>query len=193
MAHELWRPSLSLALHHNRLSPESRFVQLATLRRNGRPAARTVVFRGFLGDTPCLTCATDARSEKVAELNASPWAEVCWYFPVTREQFRLSGTVLLVGPDSPDPAALEAREQVWREMSEASRLSYTWPDPGRAREPSRSFPTAPPDPLEPLSHFALLVLEVDEVEHLELEGNPQHRWRYRRDDNGRWSGVEVNP
>jgi len=193
MGYELWRPSLSLALHRNRQSPESRFVQLATTRRNGRPAARTVVFRGFLGDSPCLSFATDARSEKVAELNASPWAEACWYFPATREQFRLSGTVRIVGPDSSDLAGRETRERVWREMSEPSRLSYTWPDPGRAREPSQPFPTAPPDPGEPLPHYHLLVLEIDEVEHLELVGNPQHRWRYHRDDYGRWGAVEVNP
>jgi hypothetical protein len=78
-------------------------------------------------------------------------------------------------------------------MSDAARLSYTWPDPGRVREAWRPFPTAPPDPVEPLPHFCLLVLDATAVDHLELDGNPQHRWRYGRDAAGRWDGVEVHP
>ncbi|MFO0892028.1 MAG: Npun_F5749 family FMN-dependent PPOX-type flavoprotein [Isosphaeraceae bacterium] len=193
MAHELWHPSLSLALHRNRQSLQSRFVQLATVRKDGRPAVRTVVFRGLLGESHRLGFATDARSVKVDELHASPWVEACWYFPITREQFRLSGTMTLIGPETTDPVAREARERIWREMSEESRLSYTWPDPGRAREPSRPFPTEPPDADAPLPHYCLLVLDVQEVDHLELTGNPQHRWRYTQDASGRWTGVEVNP
>ena len=92
-AETLWRPSLVLALYRNRHAPYSRFVQLATVRADGRPANRTVVFRGFLDETPQLTFVTDSRSPKVAELSHSPWAEVCWYFPVTHEQFRIGGPV----------------------------------------------------------------------------------------------------
>ena len=193
MADELWRPSFDLALHRNRPSPQVRYVQLATVRENHRPAVRTVVFRGFLGETHHLTFATDGRSEKVAELEQSPWAEVCWYFPVTREQFRFLGTVTTVGTDVNDPVLSEARVEVWREMSEESRLSYTWPDPSQPRLASAAFPSVAPDPLEPLPHFCLLVLEVREVDHLELHGSPQHRWKYSKDAHGRWSGVEVNP
>ena len=172
----------------------SRYVQLATLRENGRPAVRTLVFRGFLGETHHLTFATDGRSEKVVELEHSPWAEACWYFHQTREQFRFLGTVTLVGAEIHDRALSEARVEVWRGMSEESRLSYTWPEPGRPRGmPRPPFPTLAPDPLVPLPHFCLLVLEPREVDHLELHGNPQHRWKYSRDAHGRWSGVEVNP
>jgi PPOX class probable FMN-dependent enzyme len=193
MAEELWRPSLDLALHRNRQSPQVRFVQLATLRDNGRPTVRTVVFRGFLGETHRLTFATDGRSVKVSELEQSPWVEACWYFHLTREQFRLSGPVALVGSDTHDRDLLEARTQVWREMSDESRLAYTWPAPGRPRKPLAPFPTQNPDRLIPLPHFLLFVLEVWEVDHLELHGNPQHRWRYSRDALGRWAGLEINP
>jgi pyridoxamine 5'-phosphate oxidase len=193
MAEELWRPSLDLALHRNRQSPQVRFVQLATIRETGRPAVRTLVFRGFLGETHQLTFATDGRSVKTAELEQSPWAEACWYFPLTREQFRFSGTVSSVNGDTSDWALREARIEVWRELSDESRLTYTWPDPGRPRIPLAPFPTLAPDPLEPLPHFCLLVLEIRDVDHLELHGNPQHRWRYSKDAHGRWSGMEVNP
>jgi PPOX class probable FMN-dependent enzyme len=195
MADELWRPSLDLALHRNRQSPQCRFVQLATVREDGRPAVRTLVFRGFLGETGRLTFATDTRSVKAGQLGRSNRAEACWYFHLTREQFRLAGAVTLVGSDhhDRDRSFAEARIDTWREMSEESRLTYTWPDPGQPREPLAPFPTLAPDSLEPLLHFGLLVLEVDEVDHLELHGNPQHRWHYLRDAHGRWSGAEVNP
>ena len=81
----------------------------------------------------------------------------------------------------------------WREMSDESRLTYTWPDPGQPRAPLSPFPTEPPDPLVPLPHFGLLVLDVREVDHLELVGNPQHRWSYEEDEYGRWSATEINP
>jgi pyridoxamine 5'-phosphate oxidase len=84
MAEELWRPSLDLALHNNRQSTQARFVQLATVRETGHPAVRTVVFRGFLGETYQLTFATDSRSVKAAEIQQSPCVEACWYFHLTR-------------------------------------------------------------------------------------------------------------
>ena len=35
-------------------------------------------------------------------MKKNPWAEVCWYFPDSREQFRLGGNLEIVGPDHPD-------------------------------------------------------------------------------------------
>ncbi len=45
-----WRSLITRALHHNRSLAYSRYVQLATIKENGFPANRTVVFRGFLED-----------------------------------------------------------------------------------------------------------------------------------------------
>ena len=57
--------------------PTHRYVQLATVRSDGRPACRTVVFRGFTAELPGLpSCAlqftTDTRSEKCEQLAANP-------------------------------------------------------------------------------------------------------------------------
>ena len=78
-------------------------------------------------------------------------------------------------------------------MSDESRLSYTWPYPGRPRGPYALSPRWPPirSYLYPTS--ASSSWRRREVDHLELHGNPQHRWKYARDAHGRWSGVEVNP
>ena len=89
-------PALDRALGRNRRSPQHRFVQLATIGLDGRPAVRTVVFRGFLDESRDLTFTTDARSAKRVEVETCADVVLCWYFAETREQFRLSGVVRLV-------------------------------------------------------------------------------------------------
>jgi pyridoxamine 5'-phosphate oxidase len=193
MLETIWLPSLLLAIHRNRQAPDARLVQLATVRGDGRPANRTVVFRGFLDDIPRLTFITDARSEKVVELARLPWSEICWYFPVTHEQFRISGPVVLVRHDNDDATLLDARRNSWRELGESVRMSFTWPAPGEPRDARSPFPSAHPDPETPSPHFCLVVLDPHEVDLLEINGKPQNRWIYRRDEAGRWQGAEVNP
>lgn len=83
-----WREGVLRALARNRRLASARYCQLASVRGDGRPACRTVVFRGFLGDSDKLTFVTDGRSAKVGELAAQPACELCWYLPETRDQFR---------------------------------------------------------------------------------------------------------
>ena len=105
-----WRSPLSRALHRNRSLPNARYVQLATVRPDGSPANRTIVFRGFVEEPFCnstplydtLQFVTDRRSEKVIEIEHQVLGEVCWYFPNTREQFRAPSTVH--APNNPTTA-----------------------------------------------------------------------------------------
>jgi PPOX class probable FMN-dependent enzyme len=193
MSETLWQPSLVLSLYLNRHAPHSRFMQLATARADGRPANRTVTFRGFFKETYRLTFVSDTRCHTPAELTKRPWTEICWYFPVTREQFRIGGPVTVVGDAAGDNELASARRETWRALSEATRLTFSWPEPGRPRDVRTPFPTQHPDPVTPLPHFCLIVLDPVEVDHLELNGNPQNRWEYRRSDDGHWSGGEINP
>src|SRR5262249_52219592 len=141
-----WRASLVLALYRNRHVAQARFLQLATVRADGRPANRTVVATGFLGDTNSLTMFTDARSAKVRQLEAAPWAEAGWYSPMTREQFRWGGGAIVVREGVGDEAAQRARRDAWRELSDATRQSFTWPAPGEPRDPAAPFVEELPDP-----------------------------------------------
>jgi PPOX class probable FMN-dependent enzyme len=193
MPETLWRASLVLALYRNRHVAQARYLQLATIRGDGRPANRTLVFRGFLGETDAITVVTDMRTAKVREVEATPWVEACWYFPMTREQFRLGGRARVVREDAGDEADRQARRDAWRALSDATRQSFTWPMPGAPRDPAVPFVAATPDPEAPPADFGLIVLEPVEVDHLELDGNPQNRWIFRRDADGRWTGREVNP
>ncbi|HEY9802330.1 MAG TPA: Npun_F5749 family FMN-dependent PPOX-type flavoprotein [Leptolyngbyaceae cyanobacterium] len=187
-----WRSAIAHALHRNRSLVYARYLQLATVRANGHPANRTVVFRGFLADTNQLKFITDARSDKIDQIQQRPWAEACWYFPNTREQFRISGYLTLVGSDESHPHLQPARLATWQELSDAARLQFAWPHPGKGKEDQAAFNPPPPDPQKPIANFCLLLLEPTQVDHLELRGEPQNRYLYRLDDQ-EWSMQAINP
>ncbi|MDZ8051917.1 MAG: Npun_F5749 family FMN-dependent PPOX-type flavoprotein [Aulosira sp. ZfuVER01] len=189
-----WRSAIARALHQNRSLAYARYLQLATVRVNGLPANRTVVFRGFLEATNQLKFITDSRSEKAEQIQQQPWAEVCWYFPNTREQFRITGCLTLVGSDSQAELA-PARATTWQELSDAARIQFAWPHPGKGRNKNEqaAFKPLPPDPRQPLPNFCLLLLDPLQVDHLELRGEPQNRWLYYRNDQYEWSTKEINP
>ena len=188
-----WRSPLAHALHRNRALPYARYVQLATLRTDGRPANRTVVFRGFLENTNQLRFITDRRSEKTGQLDGQPWGEICWYFPKTREQFRILGTLRVVSADHADEEMLKARKMLWHDLSDGGRSQFAWASPKQPKTAPLEQTT--PDPLNPLSTFCLLLLEPTQVDHLELRGDPQNRYLYSKEEQepGTWSRVEVNP
>jgi PPOX class probable FMN-dependent enzyme len=189
-----WRSLLTRALHLNRSQPYSRYLQLATVRRDGQPANRTVVFRGFLENSNQLQIVTDWRSEKISQIEQQPWGEACWYFTKTREQFRLLGYLTLIGVDSVDTTLQKARQLIWQGLSDAARSQFAWPDPQaeKAKE-VLAFSPPPPSPDEPLANFCLLLLDPERVEHLELRGEPQNRCRYYLDSSQQWLAQPINP
>lgn len=189
-----WRSLLARSIHKNRSLPYSRYFQLATVDANGRPANRTVVFRGFLNDTDQIKIITDLRSTKVDQIQLLAWGEICWYFPTTREQFRLHGRLILIDAQHPEVALQKARQTTWQELSEAARLQFAWPSPGQVRtEDSEAFSPPPPDNSQPLPNFGLLLLAVTQVDHLELRGEPQKRSLYQQGINQEWIQQSVNP
>ncbi len=188
-----WIKPLAQALERNRSQIYSRYFQLATVQPDGRPANRTVVFRGFLGDTNQLKTIIDTRSQKLDQILHQPWAEACWYFTETREQFRLAGELTLIDANYPDPELQLARQSTWKDLSDNARLQFAWPHPGETRANSEAFSPPPPDPASPLPNFCLLLLDPVKVDHLELRGDPQNRWLYLRDESQVWSSIEINP
>ncbi|KAJ3378288.1 hypothetical protein HDU84_007697 [Entophlyctis sp. JEL0112] len=94
-----------------------------------------------------LVFAVDVRSGSVEDLiHGSKFGEICWIFPDTREQLRLSGQLhLLVSPThhlatthqltspfacTPQFPHLDwetVRKDMWRRISSVRRASYTWP------------------------------------------------------------------
>ncbi|KAI9353623.1 pyridoxamine 5'-phosphate oxidase-domain-containing protein [Obelidium mucronatum] len=94
-----------------------------------------------------LIFAVDVRSGSVEDLiHGSKFGEVCWIFPDTREQIRLSGQLhLVVAPTHPLSISHQVpqpfghsfhfpqldweqtRKDVWRKISAVRRASFTWP------------------------------------------------------------------
>lgn len=212
-----WRSPLARALHRNRSLIYARYLQLATVRSDGTPANRTVVFRGFgpdqgqdqdqdqdpsqgmaLGDR--LRFVTDRRSEKIDQIAANPAAEACWYFPKTREQFRLAGRLWVwpgtdLGSD-PDPGVddrgAKLRSRLWQALSAAAQLQFAWPSPGGDRQDPQAFNPPPPDAIAPPDTFVVLELEPHRVDWLQLRGDPQDRTCFWRDGD-RWHQRNLNP
>jgi len=188
-----WRILLELSLDRHHHLKYARYFQLATVAADNRPANRTVVFRGFDAERDRLKVVTDLRSEKVRQIAVQPWAEACWYFPETWEQFRLSGMLSLIKANNADMGLQQARQACWQELSDAARLQFAWlSDPSKPKTEDAIAPP-PPSPTEPLPNFCLLLLEPVQVDYLLLRGEPQNRWLYCRENINIWSLQEINP
>jgi pyridoxamine 5'-phosphate oxidase len=190
-----WRTPIARALHRNRSLPNARYLQLATVDRDLRPRNRSLVFRGWLEPESQLKLVTDVRSSKAINLraDASPWAEACWYFPKTREQFRLSGTLELVTAAASNTSHLTARQEAWQQMSDSGRIQFEWETPGADRsEDPAAFNPPQPDQDQPSPNFCLLLLDIISVTHLELRGEPQSCYLYEL-LNQEWQMRSINP
>ena len=190
-----WRTSIDRALRRNCSLPNARYVQLATVDRDRRPKNRTIVFRGWLEPDSQLKFVTDIRSQKAIDLRSglADWAEICWYFPKTREQFRLSGQLMLVTVNSVTDRYCKARQEAWQQLSDSGRIQFDWATPGadRSADP-QAFNPPQPDARQPLDNFCLLLLMPSEVDHLDLRGEPQNRYYYELVAD-KWVMRSVNP
>ncbi len=188
-----WRSSLQRALHQNRSQPHARYLQMATVTPEGKPTNRSVVFRGFFASTNSMQIVTDTRSQKFSHLQHQPWAEICWYFTKTREQFRLAGKVTLVTGEHPTPELIKARQNCWHNLSDAARKQFFWPTPGEPVTNNQTDSEINPREIEPPANFCLLLLEPEKVDHLELKGEPQSRYLYLLNHDQTWSLKPINP
>lgn len=172
-----WRTVLAGILQRGRGSPETRYLQLANVDSEGRARNRTVVFRGF-GPNSEILILSDTRSGKYAQLTRDPRAELCWYFPVTREQFRLDVLIHCYAESAPAPwAAL--RQRLWEERGARGQAEWV----GAVADVSLP---------NPVPAFLLLVATVRAADHLELRPKPQLRTLHQFGAQG-WSRQEIAP
>lgn len=145
---------------------------------------------------------TDLRSNKVEEIRNNSAGEFAWYFPGSREQFRIAGELKVVAHDSSDMQ--KERKAAWKNMSPNGRAQFAWPVPGfpRLDEEDGEKPGAfdvPEDVISNddavLENFCLVVMNVDEVDHLSLRSN--RRYHHVKDvkvgGEVEWVTTEVNP
>ncbi|GAX80111.1 hypothetical protein CEUSTIGMA_g7549.t1 [Chlamydomonas eustigma] len=189
-----WKKKLLNSLEQNKSLAYAKYVQLATIQVDGKPANRTVVFRGFLGVGDDLTFVTDRRSKKVEEVAHNPNAEACWYFPISREQYRISGQLTVVGADHQDQQLREARQLAWSNMSNSGRSQFTWPQPRevRVQDPSAFTKPAPGPQETPLDDFCLVVMRVELVDYVQLFENVRESL-WIDSESGAWMQQDLNP
>ncbi|KAI9489950.1 pyridoxamine 5'-phosphate oxidase-domain-containing protein [Zychaea mexicana] len=107
MSSSPWKTFLASQLQTNieRVGLSATYVSLATVRPDGTPANRTVVFRGFAGEdhrsetgwqSELLTVTSAKRSRKMADIAAQPMVELSWFMAGTQEQFRVHGRMVAV-------------------------------------------------------------------------------------------------
>lgn len=189
-----WRSLLSGALQRHRAQPHSRYFQLATVTPEGYPANRTVVFRGFVGNEDNqLKIITDARSNKIEEIQYQSRAEICWYFSKTREQFRITGELQMITSEEEESRLQQLRQDTWQQLSDAGRSQFAWPTPAQPVADQSAFEVTPPDRNYPLPNFCLLLLVPQQVDHLQLRQIPQQRCWYRLQADKTWTSQLVNP
>ena len=70
---------------------DTTLVALATADANGRPSVRMVLLRGV--DERGFVFHTNYKSRKARELDADPFASLCFHWPTLEEQIRIEGSV----------------------------------------------------------------------------------------------------
>lgn len=203
-----WRAPLAAAIAAC-TGPLPSVGALATITPAGTPAVRSVNVRGWPAPAT-YTFVSDGRSAKAEELCAAAATELCLHYPDTREQYRLSGAAVVLGPPprdrgeegegggGDDPPADSTRAKAWRDLSSGAREWYFWGPPGSplgAGRPSADKAQAGVDSDVPPDSFVVVEVEVVRAERLQLGVTPFVRTVYEAGAGaeGGWSAVEVNP
>jgi pyridoxamine 5'-phosphate oxidase len=189
-----WRHVLGRSLHLNRALAYARYFQLATVRANGRPANRTVVFRGFLPESNAIAIITDQRSQKIAQIEQQHgWAEICWYFPKTREQFRFAGVIHIVDALHPKDNWHKAYHNTWQTLSPAAQAQFYDVALSQFTDVERIELETQDDSDKIPESFRLLIFEPEDLDYLNLKTHPHHHCRYWIEQDGSWQSEGLIP
>ncbi|KPQ37644.1 MAG: PPOX class probable FMN-dependent enzyme, alr4036 family [Phormidesmis priestleyi Ana] len=160
---------------------------------------------------------SDRRSEKITQIQQNPNAEICWYFTKSREQFRLSGQLMLITHATVSNPLAKARTDLWQKLSDNAKRQFSWPQPKAEKANDEAFtspvtsakassteassaeasredtPNNSQTQQKPPKTFCLLCLSVSTVDHLALRGEPQDRYLYEKIADQNWQIRSVNP
>lgn len=156
--------------------------------------ARGMVLREFSSDNWFLRFHTDMRAPKVAAIKADPRMAVLFYDKAAKIQIRVRGTGRVLRDDPMTQAA-------WGKGTNFARRCYLGEGPGVVSErPTSGLPDEfeghePSDEqLVPArANFAVLLVELDELDWLYLAHTGHVRAQFSRTDSGDWQGRWVSP
>lgn len=133
---------------------------------------------------------------QIEELDHCPFAEICWYFTDSWEQFRINGGIDVIDGSNTDPCKLQQREKSWFSSSPKSRLQYLGPNPGLpyiSEQPAQEFSLDLSS--GPVDSFCLLILDPDKVDYLNLKSNERLAFSSKKSSSGErsWVQQKINP
>jgi len=160
---------------------------MATVNDKQEPEARIVVLRGAQRDGRYITCHTDARAPKVAQVNANAVATWVFYDSEARVQVRAMGRIVVL-----DPADNELAREAWQRTNLSSRRCYMAPHAPSSvsAEPSPNLPEAVRERLPSeeesqagLANFRVLKTTIDAFDYLHLahDGHLRASFTYAQD------------
>ena len=132
------------------------------------PSARMVIIRG-VNEKIHLEIHTDARSNKVLDLQINPQAEILFYDPLTEIQLKCFGGVKMIhsGP---------LADAAWEKIPESSKKQYT-----TLLAPGTVIENTAVVAYKSDKHFCIITLETESIEYLKL-GDPHQRVRWSLKD-----------
>ncbi|KAH9104210.1 hypothetical protein LEN26_015087 [Aphanomyces euteiches] len=167
-----WTERIEKSIKKSRRIRGGNYVQLATVDAEGRPHCRTVVFRGFV-DLPsgrtAMKMITDARSDKVVQIQHNPLCELVWWFSQSSEQYRFEGTLELITSESPD--FQDVRTHQWSALSDPARAQFFWSNAGLFDSQVDAEGVSTTEASDPPNTFVLVVLTPSVVKYLRLHDN----------------------
>ena len=166
---------------------------LATIGMDRRPQARTIILRAVEPGKRTITFHTDARSQKLVELAASPETGLHFYDEKRKIQLRLNGLARVHQGDS------IARSR-WQASQRMSRVCYSVePAPGVRIEDGHGFTLRQPKPDEieadvpGFENFTAVVVTVDTLEWLFLAAEGHRRARFAWAVDGTFQSTWLTP
>lgn len=209
-----WRQSLARSLHKHRSKAESKYFQVASIDSDGKPRNRTMVHRGFLENSNSIITISDIRSAKFCDFSNLAEAEICWYFTLSREQYRIYSEVMIHSNIHITSEPLESKsllQEIWNTLSEAAKSQFYWPLPKAdviSEEDRGNFTSdlekisSPIGSKTPPNNFAIIIFSPTEVDYLQLKTQPQTRLLYNLNkpklkntvsEKQKWHEKRVNP
>lgn len=156
--------------------------------------ARIMVLRAFDTDAWTLRFHTDTRAPKVAPIEADPRVGVLFYDKGAKIQIRTRGTARILR----DAAITDA---AWEAGSNFARRCYMGDGPGTPSDAPTSGLPAELEGTEPSAqelaparpNFAVLLVELAELDWLYLAHTGHVRAQFKRDESGAWQGRWASP
>tara|TARA_R110002110_G_scaffold179098_4_gene384453 strand:- start:104 stop:730 length:627 start_codon:yes stop_codon:yes gene_type:complete len=169
---------------------------VATVTSAGAPSQRIMVMRGVDQQSRHLRFNSDVRAAKIAQIGQQPGISVLGYHAEAKVQLRLSGRALVrsAGPEV---------DRAWAQASLYGQRCYlAAPGPGSpvdaptsGLDPALEGVKPTPEQVRPArAHFAIMQVEVDQIEWLYLAHRGHRRALFEWcGEAGRWDGRWLVP